>query len=425
MSLYSDLINNIFKQSFLIISIYIALGCALQKKSFQASLSSVIKGAVGVTLIGIGGEVISEALMSLTYLFQRSFQLIGILASNERLAAYTEIKLGSLLYSIMLVGMLVNIIIAKTTRFKYIFLTGHQIIYMSSVMAIILTYLEFTTFWAIAVGGVILGLLMSLMPALIQPYTKEITGKDNVAVGHFSTLGFFMSAKIGEAFAVFKAKSKEEKKKKCPSIFADNMFVTTLSMIAIFVLCSFIAGKTYTEDITLNTHYIIFAIKQGLIFSSGVFIVLSGVRLLVQEIMTSFKGIADKFVPDALPALDCSILFPHRQSAMILGFLFSLLGGYIAMFLVGGYSLYVVIPSSALCFFSGSAAGIYGEIKGGKIGAAVAATIFGIAIGLLPLVLQPEMRSLGFYKVGMGEFDFTVIAYGLKLLFEQGIAVFF
>ncbi|MBN2897215.1 MAG: hypothetical protein JXO44_00460 [Clostridia bacterium] len=417
MAIYTDLINNIFKQSFLIISLYIALGCFLQKKSFQSTFSSAVKGAVGVTLMGIGGEIISEALMSLTYLFQRSFQLIGILASNERLAAYTEIKFGSLLYSIMLVGMLVNIVVAKTTRYKYIFLTGHQIIYMSSVLAIIFTYLDFSAGWAIALGGSILGVLMSVLPSLLQPYTREIIGKDNVAVGHFSTLGFLLSAKIGEGFAKFKSKDDGVKEKKMPGVFADNMFVTTLSMIIIFVLCSLIAGKTYAEDVTLNTHYVIFAIKQALIFSSGVFIVLSGVRVLVQEIMTSFRGIADKIVPDAVPALDCSILFPHRQNAMLLGFVFSMIGGYAAMLLAGSYSLYVVIPSSAICFFSGSAAGIYGELKGGKFGAVTAATLFGVIIGLLPLVLQPEMRSLGFYKVGMGEVDFTVVAYIIKIFF--------
>lgn len=425
MATYNDIINNLFKQTFLIISIYIALGCILQKKSFQITTSSVIKGAVGVTLIGVGGEVISEALMSLTYLFQRGFQLIGIVASNERLAAYSEIKFGSTIYSIMIVGMIVNLIMAKTTRYKFIFLTGHQIIYMSSVMAIIFTYLTFTPFWTIVTGGIILGIMMSIFPAIIQKYTVEITGKDNVAVGHFSTLGFYLSAKIGDLTGKLIKKEKLEKHRKSTSLFVDNMFITTFSMIVIFVVCSLLAGKAYTEDITVNTHYIVFAIKQALIFSAGVFIVLAGVRMLVQEIMTSFKGIADKFVPDAVPALDSSILFPHRQGAMILGFLCSLLGGYGAMFLAGSYSLFVVIPSSTLCFFSGAAAGIYGEQRGGKVGAVIAATCFGFAIGLLPLVLQPEMRALGFYKVGMGEFDFTVVAYALKILFEQGIAVFF
>lgn len=425
MELYNDLINNIFKQTFLIISIYIALGCILQKKSFQFTSSSVIKGAVGVTLVGVGGEVIAEALMSLTYLFQRSFQLIGIVASNERLAAYAEIKFGSTLYSIMIVGMLINIIIAKTTKFKYIFLTGHQIIYMSSVLAIIFTYVGVSPILAIFLGGLILGVLMSVLPALIQPYTVEITGKKNVAVGHFSTIGFYLSAKIGEGLSQFKKSKTTGKSAKSSGLFVDNMFITTVSMIIIFVVCSLIAGKAYTEDITVNTNYVVFAIKQALIFSSGVFVVLAGVRMLVQEIMTSFKGIADKFVPDAVPALDSSILFPHRQSAMMLGFLFSLIGGYVAMMLVGSFSLYVVIPSSTLCFFSGSAAGIYGDHKGGKLGAIVSASLFGVAIGLLPLVLQPEMRSLGFYKVGMGEFDFTIIAYTIKILFEQGFAVFF
>ena len=425
MELYNDLLNHLIKETFVIISIYIALGCILQKKSIQMTTSSVIKGAVAVTLIALGGEIISEAFMSLTYLFQRGFQLIGIVASNERLAAYSEIKFGSMIYSIMIVGMLVNLLMAKISRYKYIFLTGHQIIYMSCVMAIVFNYLELPTLYGIMIGGTVLGILMTVLPALIQPYTEAIIGKNNVAVGHFSTLGFYLSAKIGEAVSLFKKKKEDSEDRKSSGLFVDNMFVTTLSMILIFVVSSIMAGKAYTEDITFSTNYLVFAVKQGLIFSSGVYIVLAGVRMLVQEIMSSFKGIADKIVPDAIPALDSSILFPHHQGTMLLGFVSSLVGGYLAMMVAGTYSLYVVIPSSALCFFSGSAAGIYGGHKGGKLGAVSSGILFGFAIGLLPLVLQPEMRSLGFYKVGMGEFDFTVVAYIIKNLIEQVIAVFF
>lgn len=406
---------SLFKETFVLVSVYVALGCIFQKKGFENTLSAVLKSAIALILISVGGSVIGEALASLTYLCQRSFGVIGIISNNERLAAYSEIKFGHVIYSMMIVGMLVNLLMAKKTRFKYIFLTGHQILYMSCVLTIILRYFQMRNIFVIGLGGILLGIMMSTFPALIQPYTVEITKKNNVAVGHFSSLGFYLCANIG---CLFKKKEDTMRKKRRISILlADNMLATALSMVILFFLASLIAGKAYVEDVT-NTHYLIFAIKQGLYFAVGVYIILAGVRMFIQEIMPAFKGIADKVVPDAIPALDCSILFPYKPNIIVLGFIGSMLGGILAMIIIGQTSLYVIIPSSTICFFSGSAAGLYGNVNGGKKGALVSSILFGLAIGTLPLVLQPEMKSLGFYKVAMGEFDFTIVGVIIKHIFS-------
>ncbi|MCT4663327.1 MAG: PTS ascorbate transporter subunit IIC [Tissierellales bacterium] len=406
---------SLLKSSFILVGIYVALGCLLQKKSWQVTISAVFKSAISLILMSIGGGVIGESLMSLGYLFQRSFGLIGIISSNERLAAYTETRFGHIIYSVIIVGMIVNIVMAKKTKFKYIFLTGHQMIYMSCALTIGLSYVGIPIWGVVAIGGIVLGIMMSVFPSLIQPYTKEITGKENIAVGHFSTVGFFISAKIGEF--VNRPEQKREKKMGS-SLLVDNLLATAISMVLLFTLAAIIAGKTYVQDVT-NTYYIVFAIKQGLYFATGVYIILTGVRMMIGEIITAFKGIAQKIVPDAIPALDCSILFPYRQDRMMIGFVFSMIGGIVAMFIAGSSSVYAIIPSSTICFFSGSAAGLYGHVKGGKLGAVVSSLIFGLSIGLLPLLLLPMMRESGFYKVALGEFDFNVVVMIIKGIFGK------
>jgi len=409
-----ELSTSLLKDTFILVGLYVAIGCLIQKKGIQKTINAVFKSAIAIILMSIGGGVIGEALLSLTYLFQRSFGLIGIIANNERLAAYTETRFGNLIYSVMILGMLVNILMAKKTKFKYIFLTGHQMLYMSCALTIMLKYYDLSNWLIVAIGGSLLGIMMSVFPALIQPYTKEITGKDHIAVGHFSTLGFYISAKIGNIIG--KKDSKKSQKIKS-TLIVDNLLATAISMVILFTLAALLAGQSYVRDVT-STHYIVFAIKQGLYFATGIYIILTGVRMMIQEIISAFKGIAEKIVPDAIPALDCSVLFPYKQNLIVLGFVCSMIGGIIAMFVAGQNSVYVIIPSSTICFFSGSAAGMYGHVRGGKLGAVISAFLFGLAIGFLPLVLLPVMRESGFYKVAMGEFDFTIIGYVIKSIFS-------
>ena len=66
--------------------------------------------------------------------------------------------------------------------------------------------------------------------------------------------------------------------------------------------------------------FIVYAVVQSLTFAAGIAVILVGVRLFVGEIIPSFKGIADKLVPNAIPALDCPVLFTYSPNSVILGF---------------------------------------------------------------------------------------------------------
>ncbi|MGE6031545.1 PTS transporter subunit IIC, partial [Klebsiella pneumoniae] len=138
----------------------------------------------------------------------------------------------------------------------------------------------------------------------------------------------------------------------------------------------------------------IFAIIQSLTFAAGVYIILAGVRMVIAEIVPAFKGIADKLVKDAKPALDCPTVFPFAPNAVIVGFLASFVAGLVSMFLCPLFGLSVIVPGLVPHFFCGATAGVYGNITGGRRGAVVGAFAHGLLISFLPAILLPMMGDM-------------------------------
>ncbi|PVF10546.1 PTS ascorbate transporter subunit IIC, partial [Yersinia pestis] len=88
---------------------------------------------------------------------------------------------------------------------------------------------------------------------------------------------------------------------------------------------------------------------------------LQGVRMVIAEIVPAFKGISDKLVPNAKPALDCPVVFPYAPNAVLVGFLSSFAAGLIGMFALYLLNMTVIIPGVVPHFFVGAAAGVFGN----------------------------------------------------------------
>ncbi len=130
--------------------------------------------------------------------------------------------------------------------------------------------------------------------------------------------------------------------------------------------------------------------------------------MVIAEIVPAFKGIADKLVKDAKPALDCPTVFPFAPNAVIVGFLASFVAGLLSMFLCPLFGLSVIVPGLVPHFFCGATAGVYGNITGGRRGAVV---------GHLPMVCsfrscRQSFANDGRYGLGsttFGDADFGVV----------------
>src|SRR5699024_5975681 len=129
----------------------------------------------------------------------------------------------------------------------------------------------------------------------------------------------------------------------------------------------------FKPDMLGGQNWFLFSLIQGLTFAAGVNIVLSGVRMVIAEIVPAFKGISEKLVPNSKPALDCPVVFPYAPTAVLIGFLVSFLGGIVGLAILvllnnTGMSLALILPGVIPHFFCGATAGVFANATGGRRG---------------------------------------------------------
>ncbi len=237
-----------------------------------------------------------------------------------------------------------------------------------------------------------------------------MTGSDDFAIGHFGSAGYLVSSLVGKAVGKNSKSTEEIKVPKSLGFLRDTSVSVSLTMVLLFFVVALFAGPTYIEgQLSEGQNFLVFAFMQGLTFAAGVYIILAGVRMLLGEIVPAFKGFADKVVPNAKPALDAPAIFPFASNAVIIGFLCSFLAGLVSMFLLPLFGLKVIVPGLVPHFFTGAAAGVFGNATGGRRGAVLGSMANGALISFLPAMLLPVLGSLGFEGTTFGDADFGVV----------------
>lgn len=394
----------------ILVGLFALFGLLLQKKEIAEVISGTLKTIMGFIILGAGATVLVGALDIFGKMFEKAFNIQGVIPNNEAIVALAQQTFGAETAMIMLIGMLVNILLARFTKFKYIFLTGHHTMFMACLLAAVLSTSGLNGVVLVLVGSLILGTLMVLLPAMLQPTVREITGSDDIAVGHFGSFGYFVAAKVGKLTGDKTKSTEEVKVPKSLGFLRDSSVALALTMAIMFFVVSLVAGQSFIEaELSGGTNFLVFSLLQAITFAGGVFIILAGVRMLIAEIVPAFKGVADKVVPNAKPALDCPIVFPFAPNAVIIGFLSSFVAGLISMFLLPIFGLAIIVPGLVPHFFTGAAAGVFGNATGGRRGAILGAFANGLLISFLPALLLPVLGSLGFEGTTFGDSDFGIV----------------
>lgn len=249
------------------------------------------------------------------------------------------------------------------------------------------------------------------MPAIAQPIIRKVTGSNDIALGHFCTIGYLFEAGIAKLFGEKGDKKKSIEDIELPKAFdflQDTYLSVMVVMVPLFILTAVFAGSKAVDTGTQN--YIMYAFMQAIQFVVGVYILLAGVRLLLAEIVPAFRGIAMKIVPDAVPALDCPVFFPYSPNAVILGFITTTIGTIVAMLLLPMFGLAMILPGMLTNFFAGGTAGIFGNAVGGRRGAIIGGIAHGFFITLLPALLVTAFNQLGFVNATATDVDTVVVA---------------
>ena len=329
-------------------------------------------------MLNAGASVVQQAIIPFGDLFQLAFGVHGVVPNNEAITSLGLTEYAVQTASIFALGMCANIVLARFSKWKYIFLTGHHALYMSCLIAIILTIAGFDGWMLIVGGALLLGFVMALFPALMQPTMRKVTGNDSLALGHFASCCYWLSAQIGKIFGRKEGTTTTEDVKfpKGLSFLRDNTISIAIAMFFCYIIVAGVAvfaDPAGTAEIIGEDNWILVSIINAITFSAGIYIVLAGVRMLIAEIVPAFKGISEKLVPNAKPALDCPILFPYAPNAVLIGFFCSFVGGIVGLGVLAllghaGLAVAIILPGAVVHFFCGASAGVCGNATGGLKG---------------------------------------------------------
>ncbi len=396
MAIVNWIATNIFGNAGFLLGIIVMLGLILQKKTFSQTIQGTIKAIIGFQIIGIGSGVVVSSLN----VFQPMWaEIFGLKAQN--LGDYMGQngfvdKFGTVVTLSMTFGFLINVLLARFTKFKYIYLTGHMMFWTSLIFAGIIfdQNMEANTFAVTAFLSVVLGVYWTLQPALTQPILRKITGNDSVALGHTSASVAFLGAMAGKVIGNKEKSTEDLKISEKWGFLRDSNIITGITMSVLFIIGTILLMLKNTEGArellatSGDTSFFIYSILTSLQFAGGIAVVLFGVRMFIGEMVPAFKGIATKIVPGAVPALDCPIVFPYAPNAVIIGFVGAFAASLIWLVILGNAVGYVFVPTMIAIFFHAGTAGVFGNKTGGVRGALAAGVITAtvIAVGQYVMV---------------------------------------
>ena len=408
-SILNFIVYDLLGTSSILVGFIAMFGLILQKKKWDKVVIGTIKTIVGFIIFSAGSSLATTSLNSFQTLFTKAFNLEGVLPLAEAVTALAQNKFGPIVALIMVTGFIANLIIARLTPFKYIFLTGQHNWYLAALLTVIFKANGVSDGLTIGLGAVILGASAALFPAIAQRGMRKITGEDEIAMGHYVTLAYALSSFIGSK--VGKPEDSTEKLK-LPSwlmIFKDYVVSVALSVAVFYYISAFMAGKAEVEALSGNVSWILFPFLQSLSFAASLFIIITGVRMVLGEIVSAFVGISEKLIPNAKPALDCPVVFQYAPTATVIGFLSAYIGGLLCIPVFIALKTPVIIPVAVPYFFIGATAGVFGNATGGWKGAIAGGFITGILIAVGPALIYPIMSSIGLTGTSFPETDFVSV----------------
>lgn len=178
---------------------------------------------------------------------------------------------------------------------------------------------------------------MVVFPAIAQPYTRKILKTDEVAFGFWGSSLIVFSGFVGR---LVRKKNRDEETDTWEKVKVSNKLdflkdmsiLMSIVMIVVYIFTALMAGTEVVSELAGGQNIIVYAVIQAMTFVAGVLVLLQGVRMFLGEIIPAFKGISEKLIPGARPALDVPIFYASGPVATTVGFLCAMVGGILGNF---------------------------------------------------------------------------------------------
>lgn len=420
---------NILTQPAYFIGLMVLVGYILLRKPWYDAFSGFVKATVGYMILAVGsGGLVGNfrpILVGLKNRFNLDAMVIDPYFGQNAVTAGLEPEFGrtfSQVMMLLLVAFIFNILLVrfkKFTKMRSIFTTGHVQMQQAStafwMMLFCFPFLGDTSI--LLMMGLVLGLYWAVGTNLTVKATQDLTDGAGFAVAHQQ---MFAIAATDWCLEKFKGKSDKEVTKlediKLPGflcIFNENIVATSILMTLFFGAILLVLGRPYLTEagfLGKGKSFLFYILTTSLNFAVYLAILQLGVRTFVTELTQSFHGISSRWLPGAVPGVDCAVTYGFGSpNAVTVGFLFGALGQFLAICtLLIMKSPVIVIAGFVPLFFDNATIGVYANNKGG-----VKATMFFPFICGLCQVFGSAMIAsfIGMAKYGgyLGMWDWAIV----------------
>lgn len=418
--------DNIFSQPALLVGLIAMVGLIAQGKGFSDIVTGTLKTAVGFLIMVKGADIVVDALLKFTPILQAAFKMEQSLFDAFGGAGLGQLmgNHGSTAALIMTFGFLLHVLLARFTKAKYIYLTGHLMFWISLVMVAI--QLEIAPNAPlpviVGIGSVVAGVYWTVQPALTQPFMRKITGGDELALGHTSASTAWLSGVLGSRVGNPADSTENLKLPAYLNFFRDVTVATAVVIGVVVVVAALFAGPDAVSSGSLN--YLVFSFLQGMTFAVGIAVLLTGVRMVLGEIVPAFRGIAMKIVPGAKPALDCPIVFDYAPTAVLVGFISAFVVFMICMVVFGAIGWAVIVPPMIMLFFPGGTCGVFGNATGGMRGAILGGVLMGLFLAFGQAITAPMLSTTAPELAQLADPDWYLLIWIFKPLLSLVLPLF-
>lgn len=152
-SIPSFLVNEILSVPAFLIGIITAVGLAAMKRPGGQIIGGAIKATLGFLLIGAGATLVVASLEPLGAMITGATGAQGVVPTNEAIVGIAQEKFGSQVAWIMIAGFAISLLLARFTPLRYVFLTGHHVLFMATMVTIIFASAGWDSWLAILLGS--------------------------------------------------------------------------------------------------------------------------------------------------------------------------------------------------------------------------------------------------------------------------------
>lgn len=385
--------NNILTNPPVLLGLVAAIGLIVQKKNIAEIIKGSLSAAFGMLILETGVGLITGTISPINDAFQETVAEGAQVGEQLSDVSFTA-DFGGEVGLAMFIGLILHLLIARFTRVKTIFLTGHMLWWFPFIFVASGVEGGMSGITLILFSAILSALYWSFMPWIMRKYVFEVTEDDSFLIGHPTGILSLVSGFVAKRFGNKEKSTEDINVPKSLSFFREISVTGGIVIFLMYIIISFFAPIIPEGESVIFT-----SITQGLTFGAGLIVMLQGVRMLINQIVPAFQGISERLIPGAIPAFDVPLLFNYKPNAVIIGFIVAMITSTILILITNVFNIFgvILVPLVVTSFFEMGGAAVIGEgqggFKGAIIGTIVSSIVMVALMGVSVVIYQTTIRN--------------------------------